>query len=271
MLFARKMSNEILKKIVSCSMSQQNYGTTMSDDQETLKMVHFKQAMQRYENNVLYTVIERSNSVIVIVLQVITFLHLLVTYDQSRFWLLLFSFLLAYMLTDFINGLVHMYMDNNTCYTSWMGPLVAVFHLHHSKLLYKNRHPLQIWFYESGNKYWLTGYLLLLVFFQQEFNLYYVVNFTLVSIGILSSLAELSHYWCHNSTVKNTVITRLQKCHILLPKKHHFIHHRHDNIHYAFLNGMTDPVLNKIAKYYYPGYKNHADKHAHAFMKDALI
>ena len=241
----------------------------MSSSQESLKIVHFKNAMHRYESYVFYTFLERMNSVIIITLQSITLFHLIAAYDNSHPILLLAFFLLAYLATDFINGLVHMYMDNNTHYTSWIGPLISVFHLHHTKLQFKNRHALQIYFYESGTKFWLSGYLLLLVMLQYHDNLYYVVNFSMVSIGILSSVAELSHYWCHNSTTKNKLITCLQKYHILLSKKHHSVHHRTDNQHYAFLNGVTDPLLNKIATYFYTGYKNHADKHSQAYMRES--
>lgn len=240
----------------------------MPNDAEALKIIHFKKAMQHYENKAVYTLLERLNSIVVITLQLITFLNLFTAYDKTHPSLLLFSFLLAYLATDFINGLVHMYMDNNTHYTSWIGPLISVFHLHHAKLQYKNRHPLQIYYYESGTKFWLSGYLIVLLLLQHHGNLYYAVNFGMVCIGILSSVAELSHYWCHNSTSKNSVINWLQKYRILLSKKHHFVHHRNDNKQYAFLNGLTDPLLNKIANYFYAGYKNNADKHVQAYMKD---
>ena len=41
------------------------------------------------------------------------------------------AFLTAYLLTDLINGLVHMYMDNNDRHDSLAGPLFANFYLHH--------------------------------------------------------------------------------------------------------------------------------------------
>ena len=47
--------------------------------------------------------------------------------------------------------------------------------------------------------------------------------------------------------------------------EHHKHHHLSDNINYAFLNGITDPILNKIALYLYNGYKNNADLHVLAY------
>ena len=160
-----------------------------------------------------------------------------------------------------------MYMDNNTGYNTLVGPFISSFHLHHSKLKYRQRHPLQIYFYESGGKFWLLVYLLVLTACQQLFAFSYGLNVCLTLIGILSSIAELSHFWCHNATEENTTVIRLQKLHLLLSKQHHMHHHRKDNTHYAFLNGISDPLLNILAKRFYGGYKNNADKHAAAYMK----
>jgi hypothetical protein len=181
------------------------------------------------------------------------------------------AFIGAYIVTDFVNGLVHMYMDNNTNYTSWVGPFVSAFHLHHSKPIYAKRHPIKVYFYESGTKFWLLAYLLVLAIFQKKLCLYYGLEFGLVCFGILSSVAEVSHYWCHNATRKNKIIRILQKYRILLSKQHHAAHHMSDNTHYAFLNGITDPLLNVISKHCYDGYKNHSDKHTAAYISAVAL
>ena len=223
--------------------------------------------MQRYNRSKIYTYLERLNSILVLSLQALTLLNLLSQYDGTPFVFLLGAFILAYILTDFINGLVHMYMDNNTHYTSIIGPFISAFHLHHSRLRYQYRSALKVYIYESGTKFWLLAYLIMLIIMQQVVLIASPLNLCLVSIGILSSLAEVSHYWCHNSTPKNKLIHKLQKYRILLSKKHHAAHHREDNTHYAFLNGITDPLLNKISRCYYAGYKNHADQHTLAYIK----
>ena len=54
----------------------------------------------------------------------------------------------------------------------------------------------------------------------------------------------------------------LQKYNILLSPSHHRYHHSHDNMNYAFLNGLSDPLINIIAKKMkFTGYKNNADQH----------
>src|SRR5690606_24423070 len=67
----------------------------------------------------------------------------------------------AYLLADFVNGLVHLYMDRKDDYASPAGPLIANFHLHHQTLRYRDRNLLAVYFIESGSKIWLAGYLAL--------------------------------------------------------------------------------------------------------------
>jgi hypothetical protein len=50
-----------------------------------------------------------------------------------------------------------------------------------------------------------------------------------------------------------------------MSKRHHARHHLADNVDYAFLNGLTDPLLNVIAKKLYPGYKDTTDLHYAAY------
>ena len=78
-------------------------------------------------------------------------------------------------------------------------------------------------------------------------------------IGILSSVAEVSHYLCHNGSSK--LVKTLQKYHILLSITHHEHHHQNENQSYAFLNGSSDFILDLIAKKLYSGYKDGSDKH----------
>jgi hypothetical protein len=237
----------------------------MSNSQEELKIIDFKNAMHRYENNKLYILLERLNSTVIITLQFITLFQFLLEFHSANSVMLLIAFCFAYLATDFINGLIHMFMDNNTHYHSCIGPLVSSFHVHHATIQYKNSHPLSVYFFGSGTKFWLSFYLMAVVIVQHYLKINEIFHFFLVSVGILSSFAEISHYWCHNSTSKNRIISLLQKYGILLSKKHHSMHHRFDNRQYAFLNGATDPLLNLIAKYACVGYKNHADKHMQAY------
>ena len=242
-------------------------GNLGNNDNLELKISQFYQAAECYKNNPLYSRIEIIFSILILFFQTLTLVNLFQMYHGTHPVTLIVAFILSYTLTDFINGFVHMYMDNNTHYTSIVGPFIAAFHLHHANPKYSRKHPLKIYFYETGKKFWLLGYLLVLLFMQQCFNLDDVINFCLVSIGILSSIAEVSHYWCHNATKENKIIVSLQRYRILLAKQQHIHHHRSDNTHYAFLNGITDPLLNLISKKYYQGYKNYADKHTAGYKQ----
>lgn len=230
------------------------------------KVIEFQSAMERYTRSFVYQNFGILVSSTIILLQVITLFELICHFYPANFLNLMLSFVAAYILTDFVNGLVHMYMDNNTDYVSVVGPFVASFHLHHKTPQYKNKNPLRIYFDESGTKFWLVVYLCILFICELILTIPTAWHLFFVAFGILSSLAELSHYWCHNSRKNQHIISLLQKCYILLPKKHHAKHHLNDNINYAFLNGVTDPIINIIAKYLYTGYKENADKHVLAYQ-----
>ena len=107
--------------------------------------------------------------------------------------------------------------------------------------------------------------VILKYYLQKTYKLPLNINFILVGIGILSSISEVSHYLCHNS---NSWLTKiLQKYYLLLPPKHHLMHHKKNNTNYAFMNGMTDPLLNIIAEKVYDGYVNNTDQHYKYYKK----
>ncbi|MBN2332160.1 MAG: hypothetical protein JXO49_00545 [Deltaproteobacteria bacterium] len=169
------------------------------------------------------------------------------------------TFAAAYVLADFINGLVHMYMDNNSDYESLAGPLVASFHLHHKTPRYKQKPAVVVYYHESGSKIWLAFFLSLAVAGVWQGVISGVAAYGALYFSILSSIAEVSHYFCHSPQPK--IVRFLGKARILLPIRHHMRHHFEDNINYAFLNGMTDPFLNVISKAMCRGYKNTTDLH----------
>jgi len=222
------------------------------------KQEQFNRAMERYTAGSGYKVLGNAVSSIVVSLQGYLLLQI---WPQSIgvYWQA-FAVLSAYILTDFMNGLVHMYMDNNDAYDSLFGPLIANFHLHHKVPLYRKSNLLMVYFTESGSKLWLVFYLLgVVVLIQGRFEMHATVAYILVYIGILSSVAELSHYLCHTS--RSSLARFLASSGLLLAKRHHAEHHLHDNNNYAFLNGCTDPLLNRIAAACCTGYKNNTDLH----------
>lgn len=227
----------------------------------TQKQLAFNAAMQKYHENQRYQTIYKLVSLLNVSMQMYLFVFLFSLHIEWYFFTLVF--VASYFMTDFINGYVHMYMDNNHGYESLLGPFIASFHLHHRTPSYRDFSIFRIYFNESGSKFWLVPFLMLtvvLTFFPV--NPYFLLS--LILIGILSSVAEVSHFLCHNSTHK--VVLFLQKNHILLSMNHHSNHHEKDNQSYAFLNGMSDFLLDRIASRVYGGYKENSDLHAKAYV-----
>jgi hypothetical protein len=213
--------------------------------------------MVRYQTLDRYQVFNRFVSVANISLQ-IWLLCLVWPLSIGGAWQVV-SLLWAVMLTDFINGLVHMFMDNNDRYDSVCGPFIANFHLHHKVMQYTKRNLVTVYFNETGSKVWLVGYLCTVLLSAKLLTAHPVVLHVLVYVGILSSAAEVSHYLCHSSD--SALAMFLGNMRVLLPKRHHARHHLQDNKNYAFLNGFSDPLLNLFASVMYKGYKQTTDVH----------
>lgn len=177
------------------------------------------------------------------------------------------AFLLAYILTDFFNGIVHMIMDHQESYDAFYGPLVANFHLHHQTPKYTKQPLPLVYFHESGAKIWLVPFLAFTLFLVGQGALSPFVLHVLVYIGVLSSVAEVSHYLCHTSDSRTAHF--LARVGLLLSREHHAPHHEADNMNYAFLNGMSDPLINLIARTFFPGYKSTTDEHFATYARGA--
>lgn len=213
--------------------------------------------MEQYNSMSRYRILGVSVSVMNVSMQ----LHLLLQVRQHSIgagWEVV-ALLAAYFVADFVSGLVHMIMDNNDRYDSFAGPLIANFHLHHKIPQYREKNLLVVYFTESGSKIWLAGYLLAVWNAAGVSGIHPVVSHILVYIGILSSVAEVSHYLCHSSL--SAFAAFLGNCGLLLSKRHHAKHHLRDNCNYAFLNGAADPLLNLIAAVWFKGYKQNSDLH----------
>jgi hypothetical protein len=222
-----------------------------------LKQKQFNAAMELYEGKKRYKLFGRFVAIIIISLQIYVLSRMLML--SIGFWWQVVSFAAAYFITDFINGLVHLYMDHNGNYESWAGPLIANFHLHHRTPRYQDNNLLVVYFNETGSKIWLIGYLVAVAILFHLPNINFVLLCTLAYTGILSSIAEVSHYLCHNSNSSLAIF--LMRIRILLPKRDHARHHIHDNQSYTFLNGLTNPLVDFIAGLFYTGYKHKTDLH----------
>lgn len=247
-------------------LSQANHeqdAQPLNQHQWSSKQIQFSTAMQQYESQLVYKSINKLVSWLNVSLQA---LLLIIAFglDLSLAWHLL-AIAIAFVLADFVNGIVHLYMDQNDHYTSIVGPFIASFHLHHDLPRYEDKPLWRVYIDESGSKIWLLFFLVIwLGLFLLEVlptGLFYMGAY----FGVFSSVAEVSHYLCHNSD--STRVRFLQSCGILLPKKHHLRHHRFDNVNYAFLNGMTDPLINWIAAHFYQGYQKTTNQHTALYIK----
>ena len=239
----------------------------MQQTEWNTKQHQFVAAMQRYEGQSSYQLVNKLVSWFNVCVQL--FLMVLAIRSNIGWEWQIFAVLVAYVLADFVNGLVHLFMDHNDDYSSIVGPFVASFHLHHDIPRYTDKPLLQVYVDESGYKLWLVFFLILLSGCFVGHFVWHVVPPLMLCIGayfaVFSSIAEVSHYLCHNSHSK--IVRGLQRFWILLPKKHHMQHHRADNMNYAFLNGMSDPVINWIAAVFYRGYKSNTDLHTALYQQ----
>jgi len=227
------------------------------DETVTAKQREFNAAMVRYERDPLFRLIGSVVSVVNVALQLIM-VGLLWERPIPLLQHLL-AFALAYVLADFVNGWVHLYMDSSDNYASPTGPFFAAFHLHHRTPKYRRRPLLVVYYEESGSKVWLA-FVEVAAALAIGFGIVNgIVAYALFYFAVLSCVAEVSHYLCH--TPQNKLVRLLGRMRVLLSSRYHAQHHREDNVQYAFLNGMSDPVLNFIARRFYPGYKSTTDHH----------
>lgn len=229
----------------------------MNNSELEIKQRQFNKAMDLYENKKSYQLFGKFISTINILMQIFLFYKIL--FVNIGFGWQIISIISAFFLADFINGLVHLYMDNNDNYNSLPGPLIAAFHMHHRTPVYKKNPILLVYFNESGSKIWLAGLMIIIITVNQLAEINSVILYTIFYFSVFSTIAEVAHYLCHSP--HNHTAELLQKAGLLLNRNHHGRHHLEDNVNYAFLNGMSDWLINSIAKTVYPGYKNTTDKH----------
>lgn len=229
-----------------------------------LKRKQFNLAMEQYEKNKIYKMIGKITSLINIIIQLSMIIIIYFNNISLNLYFHISILIITYILADLVNGFIHMYMDNNDNYESIFGPLIASFHLHHKKPLYKRNNIILVYFNEAGSKIWLGILSIIFILTFYFFKLSPSIIYFVLYFSLFSSIAEVSHYLCHVSNSKIADVFR--KLGLLLNKKHHGRHHIEDNINYAFLNGVSDPIINIIASKYYKGYKNGTDLHYANYM-----
>jgi hypothetical protein len=225
------------------------------------KQRQFNAAMERYETRRVYKYTGLAVAMVNVGMQPVM-LWAMLRHPVSPL-LHATAFVAAYALADLVNGFIHMLLDNSDDYTSFSGPFVAAFHLHHRTPVYRKRNVLLVYFFESGSKVWLAFYTIAAMALIRFGLIPPFAAIMLFYFSVLSCLAEVSHYYCHTSA--SIVPQLLANAWLLLPKRYHARHHTADNTRYAFLNGMSDSVLNVIARLFFKGYKTTTDLHYAAY------
>ena len=172
-------------------------------------------------------------------------------------------FVAAYCLTDLWNGLLHLVLDNVTGYRTPVGPFIANFQLHHERSGYRRAHPLRVYFNETGDKKWLLPFLVAALCMEPGH-----LKSLFLEVAILSSVAEVAHYWSHAAQV-GPVVGRMQRLGLLISPAEHRLHHTRDNTQYAFFTGWSNPVLNRVAEAFAPGYEDRTDRYAESYEGEA--
>ena len=232
----------------------------------TEKQKQYNIAMKKYEKMPVYVWTGHVTSFVNVGCQVL--LGWMVIRQPVGAFRQILAFAAAYILADFINGLVHMYMDNADDYEALYGPLIAAFHLHHRTPAYKIKPLAAVYYHESGSKLWLALLQLIAVPAVWLGGIAGAAAWGIFYFSVLSSIAEVSHYLCHVPNA-NRFEKFLGRVGVLMPMRYHVgQHHMKDNINYTFLNAVTDPLVDFIAKKLYAGYRTTTDTH-YAFYTGA--
>ena len=158
------------------------------------------------------------------------------------------SVALAYLVADFISGLVHFLCDNlgdeNTPIVGQS--FIKPFREHHDNPTEMVNHD----FIETNGNTFLTCFIGLFITFwivlgQEGSGWLFFSNFMLM-LGIFISLTNQFHKWAHQREVPGWVGV-LQKTGIILSPRHHGIHHRPPyEKYYCITSGILNPLLNRI-------------------------
>ena len=156
-------------------------------------------------------------------------------------------FLGSIIISDFLSGLVHIYLDNSKItYSGKLNDFFKIgFQVHHLYPLYQwTTHKHFQPHYEANTVFFLTIILSII-------NIFTYNSLIICYILYLTILLQINHYWSHAIIVKKKVpviVNFLQEYGILLHYKKHMKHHSNYDTGFSFLNGWSDPIFNYIFK-----------------------
>jgi len=154
-------------------------------------------------------------------------------------------FLIAMLLSDVISGFVHWGFDTwGTIETPVLGQFIRSFREHHLDATEMCNHD----FIEANADSVLLAVpvLVSLLLFKPGTPIMWGLYSICVWTSLLVCFTNEFHKWSHSRKV-NPIVKLLQDLHIILPPRHHHIHHTspHDE-YYCITNGWMNPILESV-------------------------
>jgi len=155
-------------------------------------------------------------------------------------------FIVGMFIADFISGVLHWSFDTwGTVEAPLFGQFIRSFREHHLDATEMCNHD-----FVETNSDSLIGSLVLVppsIYLAHNFTPYsFAISTTFCWVSLLTGFSNEIHKWSHQRK-PNTIVKVLQDLHIILPAKHHKIHHTspHD-VYYCMTNGWCNPILTKV-------------------------
>jgi ubiquitin-conjugating enzyme E2 variant len=155
-------------------------------------------------------------------------------------------FLIGMFLADFLSGVIHWSFDTwGTVETPFLGTFIRSFREHHLDATEICNHD-----FIEANADSLLGAIPVvaaLVVFPPPTQLVWGFYSILTWTAILICFTNEFHKWSHQPRGNNRVVKFLQDCHLILPPRHHHVHHTspHEKF-YCITNGWMNPFLDGI-------------------------
>jgi len=154
-------------------------------------------------------------------------------------------FIIGMLLADMFSGFVHWGFDTwGTIETPVFGQFIRSFREHHLDSVEMCNHD----FIEANaDSVILTiPVLAYLIYSEPTSTTGWGVYSVLIWTAILVCFTNEIHKWSHSREV-NAIVRLLQNCHLILPPRHHHIHHiaPHET-YYCITNGWMNPILEII-------------------------
>jgi len=155
----------------------------------------------------------------------------------------IFNLLQLIYISDFVSGLLHIFLDDYKGENPYIKPHALGFQNHHKNPKEFTERPIFTVFTETGQSVLLFNIL----------NSYFLSFYFLIFTGLIN-IVQLSHYQAHcinhNTFSKpvSDVFIFLQKYGLILSTDSHSKHHQTYDNNFCILTGWANPLLNRYYK-----------------------